>query len=1041
MGPLPLQWCFLLVSTLLACAGHVAIGAAAAAAAAPPPRPPPGPALQLLLNSTSLAVHGHGEIAAALLLQLALQHQTCAARDPVLTSCGAQQQQGSGAPNRIARYSPAVSWLPSYSVLTAGSAPTAQHRSARGCTGCCLQAPARRSPVLMGLSWAIIHRRELAWQVLAIPAAKTDDTARRQAQETLQGLQAPARQICQEIRLAGDCVRYSHLCPSVCASGAGAAQNATVKNATAGSAPPPSPPSGSVQTYAPSCAVLLELEGGCAHDLSISDPTGVPAGTRVGEICWEECAGHGSCAAATADFGFLDEIEDSSGNDVVVELSGDACVDGSGLQLSGRNRAELDIGNHYAEDGTFSITLWVLKDAAIIWDVSVSHESRREVVYSHAGELPGLASAARGDSFVIYLTRGSWLGDYIVNIALRSGSMQKVFQFQASLHRDEVPEWTHFAFSVGRNMVRFFQNGAPVQNTEEYIPCAEWPSHADGAGWSNADLGVYSLGALHGPFDNSVNRVRKDVDVSLPDGVDTASCTVSWRSFIFGSFDGNDHQSVIVDGNEVWQAPTSNIYGVANNGDASLQNGWLGVCGPPSLHPLAGLCEEIGLYQTGTFPWAIYQDVAVTVPCSNTTMSLHFRGVVDSGISDEGWGFSDVKVLYEYGSTLRLVESDCEMQAAERFEWRGTGLLQTAVLGNDQLSTQNGLAGSVSMVQVYSVALELSDIECIYESGRRLVQTGRLALSTTSIDCQRGPFVTGCTSEAATNGPLFGQAGDAAAPVMDDGSCEFDLGGNTAVDQGFVPVTEHWQRIQLRGSYSRPIVICGPLTRSSTTQAVVRVGPVQMDAGGEWSFAVRAEQKKCHIKIADPPPLAEQVSFLVVEAGDDPLGGWQAGAVRVVDKEWHRASFHRPIRDPVVLTTVQNFEERTPLVSVRQYLTGTELRSSFFFAAEGKGVWCVRLHSSVVAWYTENVLIPHCHMAVHRVYAGALMASSLLCVACMCIVIRAIKFVFDISGVLCDVLSLCRSTTTTCSCQAAQSRLSASATHQPGESLNLFPCT
>eukprot|EP01051_Picozoa_sp_SAG22_P037949 SAG22_NODE_19213_length_277_cov_0.584270_1_plen_67_part_01 len=65
------------------------------------------------------------------------------------------------------------------------------------------------------------------------------------------------------------------------------------------------------------------------------------------------------------------------------------------------------------------------------------------------------------------------------------------------------------------------------------------------------------LGSLHGPFDNSVRHVQKDV--GIPFGVDT--CTVSWRSYIFGSFDDNhDHMSVEINGKHVWEAPTSNIW-------------------------------------------------------------------------------------------------------------------------------------------------------------------------------------------------------------------------------------------------------------------------------------------------------------------------------------------------------------------------------------------------------------------------------------------------------------------------------------------------
>ena len=45
-------------------------------------------------------------------------------------------------------------------------------------------------------------------------------------------------------------------------------------------------------------------------------------------------------------------------------------------------------------------------------------------------------------------------------------------------------------------------------------------------------------------------------------------------------------------------------------------------------------------------------------------------------------------------------------------------------------------------------------------------------------------------------------------------------------------------------------------------QAFIRVGNLQADLSGAWSFDVKAEQKSsCHL--ADPPPLAEISSFLV----------------------------------------------------------------------------------------------------------------------------------------------------------------------------------
>eukprot|EP01051_Picozoa_sp_SAG22_P000952 SAG22_NODE_31_length_27697_cov_7.384376_23_plen_173_part_00 len=165
-------------------------------------------------------------------------------------------------------------------------------------------------------------------------------------------------------------------------------------------------------------------------------------------------------------------------------------------------------------------------------------------------------------------------------------------------------------------------------------------------------------------------------------------------------------------------------------------------------------------------------------------------------------------------------------------------------------------------------------------------------------------------------------------------------------------MTDGWQTVALRGSYSRPVVFCNLLSRSSTTQAFIRVGNLQADLAGAWSFEVKAEQKSsCHL--ADPPPLAELASFLVAEAGLS-AEGWQAGILRVHDEEWYRASFHSPFETavPVVLTQVQNFDERTELVTTRQHLSprpfddrdsnSSSPHFSFFVQVEGEGIWCVR---------------------------------------------------------------------------------------------------
>ena len=254
------------------------------------------------------------------------------------------------------------------------------------------------------------------------------------------------------------------------------------------------------------------------------------------------------------------------------------------------------------------------------------------------------------------------------------------------------------------------------------------------------------------------------------------------------------------------------------------------------------------------------------------------------------------------------------------------------------------------MFQIYPTALDLDRARCVYEGGQRLVQSGRLALLADTT-C-REAVITGCSSQVAVNSPVSDEDAGLATVDVDDGSCLFEHPSSASAERGTVGATDEWQTIVLAGSYTRPLIFCGVLSRSSTIQATVRVQNLRVDLSGKWKFEIKAEQKACHL--ADPPPLAELISYLVVEAGLAPEG-WQAGVLRVRNEEWHRGSFHMPFESapPVVLTTVQNFEERITFVTSRQHLSprplSDDLRSSnlstphfsFFVQVEGEGIWCV----------------------------------------------------------------------------------------------------
>jgi hypothetical protein len=174
-----------------------------------------------------------------------------------------------------------------------------------------------------------------------------------------------------------------------------------------------------------------------------------------------------------------------------------------------------------------------------------------------------------------------------------------------------------------------------------------------------------------------------------------------------------------------------------------------------------------------------------------------------------------------------------------------------------------------------------------------------------------------------------------------------------------------WAKLEsltFAGSYTVPLVFIGVLTRQSTAQAVVRLRSVAMDTTGAWSFKVRAEQKSCHF--AQPPPIAERVSYLVVEGGVSEEG-WQAGVIRARDREWNRILLlHRlddPNTAPVVISHVQNYDSRATFVTTWHHLfpsplltcVGTEPYQAFFVQVRGEGIWCPDTH--YYAEYFDNL--------------------------------------------------------------------------------------
>merc|ERR1711969_395652 len=128
------------------------------------------------------------------------------------------------------------------------------------------------------------------------------------------------------------CAQLAQRGELVCGEGSAGAE--LCPDACAASPAPAGPVSGGeAGSFRWSCPVLLQLEGGCAHDLSQHDSL-IDDGTRVSDVCPQECSGHVGCLPAEVDVSFLGTAEDTSGHDRDVLLSDEVCVDGGGAHCA-----------------------------------------------------------------------------------------------------------------------------------------------------------------------------------------------------------------------------------------------------------------------------------------------------------------------------------------------------------------------------------------------------------------------------------------------------------------------------------------------------------------------------------------------------------------------------------------------------------------------------------------------------------------------------------------------------------------------------------
>jgi hypothetical protein len=631
-----------------------------------------------------------------------------------------------------------------------------------------------------------------------------------------------------------------------------------------------------------------------------------------------ECSGHAGCAPSVLDVGFLNTVDDNSGNYNTIVLGGGACIDDGGVRFSeGDDFAHATMGAAYASGGEFAISLWLLKAPANV----VDEHSSTEELYSNVIH-PDAQDTWHHTGVILSVVRADWLDAWMLDVEL---GVRK-HRFVLNILRDSVPIWTHLSIVVTPTSIEVYENSRRIQlgksfewecvfrqTIPNFRPVLDWVRYNDDA---NRDIEDFSILDELEDFRQSDGKLTMRLVWPRVAGANGNT----WRQL-------NNPVKAAVNGVEGYEP--LDIYFTAQN--------WGGLEHTARSSLLSGSIDKIGywFYAVGVEEddWANSNGIHGTIPGAS--------GDAQSVSRTELW--IQREVVHTGGSVRAHPDSGFVAMASV--------LSKSATIGGN-------FRGSVAMLQVYASALSTSEAHCVYEGGRRLVQSGQMGQHVPS-EC-RAIVATRCTSNVGAS-KIANTAPDAASSIIvDDGSCSFpetELGG----ESGVIEITDGWQLISLMQSYTKPVVFAGVLTRQSTAQAVIRIRTVEMGSNGVWSFEVRAEQKSCHF--ARPPPTAERASYLVVEAGLS-TEGWQASVIRAHDREWRRVSLLRRFDSdssgsfsaPVVISHVQNYDSRTEFVTTRHHLAPVPLLSAiadhpyqaFFVQVQSEGVWCPDGH-----YYTE----------------------------------------------------------------------------------------
>ena len=293
----------------------------------------------------------------------------------------------------------------------------------------------------IGVLAAVLVPSTLAAASLAAPSSVTEPDQevimRREGSRALQDDSSTAvlqlSRLCAQIARRGQCgvAEYGDICPDECTV------HGLISNETTTGAP-------GVSLAIVSCPMLLALPDGCSHDLSAHDET-VAAGTRVSDVCMGECSGHAGCAPSVLDVGFLNTLDDSSGNDNTIVLGGGACVDDGGVRFSGGGDfATATMGAAYASGGEFALALWLLKAPANVVDEYGSMEE----LYSNWIH-PAAPDTWHHTGVILSVVRAGWLDAWMLDVELGV----RTHRFALNILRDSIPIWTHLSIVVAPTII------------------------------------------------------------------------------------------------------------------------------------------------------------------------------------------------------------------------------------------------------------------------------------------------------------------------------------------------------------------------------------------------------------------------------------------------------------------------------------------------------------------------------------------------------------------------------------------------------------